>query len=99
MKDKCTVHNMIRKIKKIVTAPKSFSRKQWVCVALFGLVLLAYLGYRRDQAVKVALVQAGKATGGIPGCVEAAKQRNGSFKCIECEDGYRMSRGKCVEHK
>ncbi len=84
-----------RKLKKIFTAPKSFSRNQWVCVALFGLALLAYFLYHRDRSVEVE-VQAEE--GGIPGCVEAAKRRNGSFRCVQCEDGYRMSRGKCVEH-
>jgi hypothetical protein len=38
-------------------------------------------------------------TGVIPGCVETLKRRNGSFKCVQCEDGYRVRRGKCVEHQ
>jgi hypothetical protein len=98
MSDKCTVHNIGRKIKKFFAAPKSFSRKQWACIAIIGLAILAYLGYRRDQAIKDGMVREKKENGGIAGCYEAVKRRNGTFKCVECEDGYRMSKGKCVKH-
>jgi hypothetical protein len=83
-----------QKFKKILTAPKSFSRNEWLCVA--GVLLLAYLVCHRVKTVKI---EAEEEVGGIPGCVQAAKRRNGSLKCVQCEDGYRMRRGKCVDHQ
>jgi hypothetical protein len=98
MDRKCNLHDTLAKIKKAF----SFSRIQWAVIAIFGLVLLAYLGHHRDKGIKAERVRMEKIqnqTGGIPGCAEATKQRNGSFKCAECEDGYLLKKGKCVERK
>jgi len=99
MKVRCTAHNMMRKLKDIFTAPKTFSRHQWLWIFFFCLALFVYLGYRRDQGIKVETIRKQKSTGGLPGCVEAVKQKDGSVKCIECKDDYRMSKGKCVRYQ